>query len=113
MSEKSKTQKLALTNPQKKHLRKLGHELNPLVMIGREGIGETLVEAINQALDAHELIKVKIINTSSVNKHDAAEKIPELTRSSLVQLIGKTLLLYKPNPKRKKEEQIRLPKAKA
>lgn len=111
MSEQSQAEQAALTNPQRKFLRRLGHQLNPLVIIGRDGIGEPLVEAVNQALATHELIKVKIIATSSVNKHDAAETVPRLTGSRLVQLIGKTLLLYKPNPKRSKDQRIVLPSA--
>mgnify|MGYP001488433232 CR=1 FL=1 len=98
-----------LNNAQKKHLRGLGHHLEPMVMIGREGLSESVIQAVDYALLSHELIKVKIINTSSVNKHEAAEFLPAHTSSTLVQLIGKTLLLFRRNKKRKKEEQIKLP----
>jgi len=110
MTEKKRLQAPPLSNPQKKYLRGLGHELTPLVFIGREGLSETVFEAVDTALLSHELIKVKIVNTSSVEKHDAAAVIPQQTGSALVQLIGKTLLLYRANPKRKKDDQIRLPK---
>ena len=98
-----------LTNSQKKFLRRLGHNLTPLVYIGKEGLTDTVFAAVNAALDAHELIKVKIVNTSSVHKHEAASALPDATGSSLVQLIGKTLLIYRCNPDRKKDEQIKLP----
>ena len=99
-----------LSNAQKKFLRKLGHGLNPVVYIGKEGLTETVVSAIDEALDILELIKIKIVNTDKISKHEAADQIPDLSRSHLVQLIGKTLLVYRPNKKKKKDEQIRLPK---
>lgn len=98
-----------LTHDQKKYLRGLGHQLSPLVFIGREGLGEHLYNAVNEALEAHELIKVKIIPTSSVNKHQAASVIPAETGSILVQLIGKTLLLYRRNQQKSPAKRIKLP----
>ncbi len=109
MTDKKTTGPIALTNAQKKYLRGRGHHLTPLVYIGKEGLAESVIEAVDSALHSHELIKVKIVNTSSVNKHEAAEIVPQKTSSSLVQLIGKTLILYRKNPKRKKEDQIKLP----
>lgn len=110
--EKQETAKsISLSNAQKKFLRRIGHELSPLVYIGREGLGETVLAEIDTALRTRELIKVKIVNTSELSKHEAAEQIPRLTASELVQLIGKTLLLYRQNPKRKKDERINLPPA--
>ena len=105
-----KTPEKSLTNSQKKFLRKLGHGLSPVVYIGKEGFSETVAAAIDDALTHHELIKVKIINTDKLSKHQAAEQIPIQSGSLLVQLIGKTLLLYRPSHDRKKEERIRLPK---
>jgi RNA-binding protein len=92
-------------------LRKLGHSLSPVVYIGKEGLSETVVAAIDEALDFHELLKIKIVNTDKISKHEAADQVPEVTRSQLVQLIGKTLLIYRRNNKKKKDEQIRLPKS--
>ena len=99
-----------LTNAQKKFLRKLGHDLNPVVYIGKEGLSETVVSAIDEALDHHELIKIKIINTDKISKQEAADRVPELSHSQLVQLIGKTLLVYRRNKNKKRDEQIPLPK---
>lgn len=99
-----------LSNAQKKFLRKLGHSLSPVVYIGKEGLSETVVAAIDEALDHHELIKIKIINTEKISKQEAADKVPELSGSQLVQLIGKTLLVYRRNKNKKRDEQILLPK---
>ena len=99
-----------LTGKQKKFLKGLGHHLAPLVSIGKEGLTENVIKAIKQELLVRELIKVKIANSSSLNKQEAAELLPEATESTLVQLIGKTLLLYKENPKIDKEHRITLPR---
>lgn len=98
-----------LTKKQIKYLRGLGHKLNALVLIGKEGITDQLIKASQVELLRHELVKVKIGNNSGVDKNEAAKIIPEATGSFLVQLIGKTLLLYKPNPKIPKDKRIKLP----
>lgn len=99
-----------LGKKQIKYLRGLGHKLPALVLVGKEGLSTPVFEAVNVELKRHELIKVKIGNNSSVKKGDAAEIIPEKAQCHLVQLIGKTLLLYKENPKIAKEKRIILPK---
>ncbi len=109
MSTKEKTDVL-LTNKQIKHLRGLGHKLSALVLVGKEGISSGIIEATQTELANHELIKVKIGSNSSVAKKEAADLIPKATSSTLVQLIGKTLLLYKSNPKIPKERRIKLPR---
>lgn len=99
-----------LTGKQKKFLKGLGHHLDPLISIGKEGLTENVLKATQQELLARELIKVKIANSSNINKNEAAELVPEATESTLVQLIGKTLLIYKENPKLDKEHRISLPR---
>ena len=109
MSSAQHTGTAPLTPKQIKYLRGLGHKLNPLVLIGKEGLNASLLQAVETELHNHELIKVKIGTNSSVDKKDAAAAIPEATRSELVQLIGKTLLLYRANPQKPKEKRIRVP----
>lgn len=99
----------ALTSRQKKFLKGLAHDLQPLIQVGKEGLSEALIEATNQELLRRELIKIKLGKNSGVGKDDAGVTLSEATGSNLVQLIGKTLILYRANPKRKKEERIRLP----
>lgn len=95
-----------LTNDQKKQLRRYGHALNPLVNIGKEGLTATVLQEIETSLQTNELIKVKLLNTAPLDKHQASLEIPAHTGSVLVQLVGKTLLLYRPNPKRPKDKRI-------
>lgn len=101
---------LTLTGKQKKTLKGLGHHLIPLICIGKEGMTDKVLKAARQELFTRELIKVKIGNNSNLNKNVAAELMPQVTESTLVQLIGKTLLLYKENPTIEREQRIILPR---
>lgn len=109
MTEPKKNTLSQLSNKQIKYLRGLGHKLSPLVLIGKEGLNDNILQAVETELVNHELIKVKIGTNSSVDKKNAAETVPSSTGSILVQLIGKTLLLYKANPKKPKDKRIFLP----
>lgn len=100
----------SLTSKQKKHLKGLAHALSPVVLIGKEGLSPSIIKTINAELINHELIKVKIGNTSGLEKHSTCTAITEQTEGALVQLIGKTIILYKSNPKKDKEKRIRIPK---
>lgn len=98
-----------LSAKQKKFLRGLGHSLPPLVLVGKEGLSPAIVAAVDTELAHHELIKVKIGSNSSVDKNEAAEVLAQKTASALAQVIGKTLLLYRPNPEKPKEKRLSLP----
>ena len=111
MSEETLLPGPELTLKQKKFLKGLAHPLSPVVKIGKEGITARLLETIENELLYHELIKVKIGNNSDVKKTAAAQLIPEKTGSSLVQLIGKTLILYKANSTKQKDKRIAIPRA--
>ena len=111
MSEETLPLGPELTIKQKKLLKGLAHPLSPVVKIGKEGITARLLETIENELLYHELIKVKIGNNGDVRKTEAAQLIPEKTGSSLVQLIGKTLILYKANRKKPKDKRIAVPKS--
>ncbi len=110
MTESKQEGLVALTSKQKKFLKGLAHDLSALIQVGKEGISDSLIEATDQELTRRELIKVKLGKNSGVEKDQAGIAISEATNSTLVQVIGKMLVLYRPNPKRKKEERIRLPK---
>lgn len=100
----------ALTSKQKKFLKGMAHDLSALIQVGKEGLSMALIEATDEELSRRELIKVKLGKNSGVEKDQAGIALSEATGSNLVQVIGKTLVLYRANPKRKKEERIRLPK---
>ena len=108
MSTKKQKQNL-LSGKQKQYLRGLGHHLNQGVLVGREGLSDNLVQSTIDALQAHELIKVKLGQNCPLGKKEAAQQLADKTRSVLVQLIGKTILLYRPNKNLAENRRIQLP----
>ena len=92
-----------LTGKQIRHLRRLGHRLQPVVMIGKEGISEALLQAIDEALERHELIKVKLQEGCLIDRREVAEMLAEKSGGSVAQVLGKTILLYREGPDRKIE----------
>lgn len=110
MSDSISTVPVTLTSRQKKYLKGLGHDLTANILIGKEGITDRLVSATDLELSRHELVKVKIGTNSGLEKHATAEMLPAATGSALVQLLGKTMLLYRPNPDLPKERRLTLPR---
>ncbi|ATB31103.1 ribosome assembly RNA-binding protein YhbY [Melittangium boletus] len=95
---------MPLTGKQRRELRALGHHLEPVVIVGQSGVSEGIIGAVNQALHDHELIKVKI-NEGPEERHEAAEKLAQGAEAELVQLLGRTVLLFK-----KRDEDSKFPK---
>ncbi len=98
----------ALNGKQKKYLRGLAHHQEPVVYVGREGLSDSLIRSAGQALQARELIKVKLGQNCPLDKKEAARQLSERTGAALVQLIGKTVILFLPNPDLPDERRIRL-----
>ncbi len=95
-----------LTGKQRRHLRALGHELNVVVQVGKGGIDDGLIKAVDQALSDHELIKIKVAEVAGLDRHEAADDLAAKTRSEVAQVLGNTVLLYRPDPD---DPQIKLP----
>ena len=93
-----------VTNKQARHMRGLGHHLDPLVQVGKEGVTEGLVKATARALLDHELIKVRVGSEAPDDRHATVAALASATSSLLVQVIGRTALLYKRHPKKPKLE---------
>ena len=94
-----------LTSTDRKKLRGLAHHLKPLVMIGQKGLSENVVDATEAALLEHELIKVKFLDFKEDRKNLSAE-LSKKTESTLVGLVGNTLMLYKQNPQPEKRKIV-------
>ncbi|MEG0279322.1 MAG: ribosome assembly RNA-binding protein YhbY [Morganella sp. (in: enterobacteria)] len=90
-----------LTKKQVQHLKALAHHLNPVVMIGNNGLTEGVIAETEVALTHHELIKVKIAGEDREMKALIADAIVRETRAYNVQIIGKILVLYRPSEARK------------
>ncbi|MEZ4368779.1 MAG: ribosome assembly RNA-binding protein YhbY [Kofleriaceae bacterium] len=91
---------MELTGKQRRYLRGLGHELRPVVQIGKEGLSEATIAATAQALLDHELIKVKLGDNAGLDREEAGEELAQRTDSHLAQVLGATLLLYRAHPER-------------
>jgi RNA-binding protein len=98
---------LALTGKQRRHLRALAHPLKPVVHVGQAGLTEGVMVAIDQALETHELIKIKFGGEEDVSVARFTPEIESRTLSAVAQVIGKTLVVYR---RRKKDPTITFPK---
>lgn len=97
---------MSLNNKQIQHLKGLAHSLKPVVLLGNNGLTEAVVAEIDYALNHHELIKIKIPTDDRENKALIVDAIVRETKSNKVQIIGKTLILYRESA----EKKIRIPK---
>ncbi|MDH2925372.1 RNA-binding protein [Nicoletella semolina] len=95
-----------LTTKQKQYLKGLAHHLNPVVMLGGNGLTEGVLAEIDLALNHHELIKVKIAGAERETKQLIIDAIIRETKASMVQTIGHILVLYRQS----EEKKISLPK---
>ncbi len=82
----------------KKQLRKLGHKLHPVVQIGAKGMKKSIVEATEEALLIHELIKIKASASDKSERGALFESLAAKTEAQIVASIGFTALMYKRNP---------------
>ena len=96
---------MPLTGKQRRALRALGHHLEPVVLVGQNGITDGVVAAVDQALHDHELIKVKI-NEGPEDRKEAAQRLAEATGAELAQLLGRTALLFKKRDEDSKFEKF-------
>ena len=91
---------MELSSKQRAYLRSLSNDLDVIVHIGKDGIGDTLVKQANDALEAREL-----------TAREACDELSALTRSEQVQVIGTKFVLYRTSHKKDKKDKIVLPKA--
>ncbi len=99
-----------LTSSQRKHLRGLAHGYKPAVYIGKEGLSDSVARSIDLAIEANELIKIKI----SADRDTRAELVPiieERNNCECVGMVGHMAILYRRQPDAEKRE-IELPRAK-
>ena len=89
-----------LTGRQRKYLRGLAHGFEPLVHVGAAGVTDAVLAAVDGALAAHELVKVRLHQPAA--KHDDAEALATGTGSALCGLVGHVVILYRPHPEKPK-----------
>lgn len=95
-----------LTSKQRAQLRGLANTIDTIIYIGKDGIGENLAAQANDALEARELIKGKVLENSPLSAREGAETLAKATRSEVVQVIGTKFVLYRPSHKKDKKDKI-------
>ena len=93
-----------LTGKQKRFLRAMGSELDPVVQIGKAGVVDSVVESAKEAIAARELIKVRVLQNCPEEPKDAIAQLSKAVRAELVQVIGRNGLLYQKNHEKPKIE---------
>ncbi len=84
-----------LTKENKKLLRSMAHQLNSNIQIGKGGLSENLITNLDTDLEAHELVKVTLLKTCDLDVNEAAVQCAAQTGSEIVQMIGRTFVLYR------------------
>ena len=97
---------MELTSKQRAQLRGMAAGIDTIVHVGKDGIGDNLVKQADDALEARELIKGKVLENSLLSSREAAEALAEATRSQVVQVIGTKFVLYRPTHKKDKKDKI-------
>ena len=101
---------MELNSRQRAQLRGLANSIDTIIHIGKDGIGENLVKQADDALEARELIKGKVLENSMLTAREGAEELAQATRSEVVQVIGTKFVLYRETHSKEKDKRIRLVK---
>lgn len=98
-----------ITSKQRAYLRKLSHDMSPIFQIGKDGITDTVISAIDEALEKREIIKVHILETALLDTREACDEIAQSIGAESVQAIGSKFTLYRQSSDEKKRK-IELPR---
>ena len=101
---RGKEQIVSLTGKDKRKLRAEGMHLDPEVWIGKESISDGTIRTLENSFATKELVKIRILENCGMDKKEIARILSEKTKSEQVQIIGRTLLLYRPLPEEKGED---------
>ena len=102
---------MELTSKQRAQLRGLANSIDTILQVGKDGLGENLIKQADDALEARELIKGRVLdNNIEYDARTAAEELAVATRSEVVQVIGSKFVLYRETHSKPKEKRIQLVK---
>lgn len=90
-----------LTGKQKSELRGLAQTRKALFQIGKDAISENMIKTVIDSLEAHELVKINLLKTCALSANEAAIELSAQTHSDVVQVIGRTFILYRKSKKNK------------
>ena len=93
-----------MTSKERAALRAQAHHLDPLINVGKESLTPEVTAAIDEALEARELIKIGVLKNCFDDPREIAEMVAERTKSEVVQVMGKKITLYRNNKKKHKDK---------
>ncbi len=97
----------SLTTKQRSHLKSLAHSLKPILQVGKEGVTDAAVKAVESAFNTRELLKIKVLETAPESAKETSEILAGRVEGLMqVQVIGRTVVLYRPDPEK---PEIKLP----
>ncbi len=99
-----------MTSKQRAYLKSLAMKLDPVVNVGKDSMSPGVTQAVEEAIEANELIKVGVLKNCLDDPKELAVTLAERTRSEVVQVIGKKIVLYRP-ARKKEDRKIVLPKS--
>ena len=99
---------MELTSKQRAQLRSLANGIDTILHIGKDGVGPNLVKQADDALEARELIKGRVLENSLLSPREGAEELARATRSEVVQVIGTRFVLYRETHSKEKDKRIKL-----
>lgn len=99
-----------LTSKQRAQLRGLANGIDTILHVGKDGLGDKLVKQADDALEARELIKGRVLENSMLTSREAAEALAKAVRAEVVQVIGTKFVLYRPSHQKNKKDKIVLVK---
>ncbi|MBR2742707.1 MAG: ribosome assembly RNA-binding protein YhbY [Clostridia bacterium] len=91
-----------LTSKQRAYLRGLANNIDTIFQVGKSDIKDTLIKQTDDALEARELIKIRVLETSGMTAREAAEELAAATGAEVVAVIGSRMILYRESVKHKK-----------
>lgn len=95
-----------MTTKQRAYLKSLAMTMDPIFQIGKNSMTPELTKAVDEALEARELIKVSVLQNCANDPRELAAMLAERTRSQVVQVIGKKIVLYREGKNEKKKIQL-------
>ena len=101
-----------MTSKQRSYLKGLAMNLDSVFQIGKSSLTPEVTEAVNEALEARELIKITVLKNCLDDGRSIAEVLAERTRSEVVQVIGTKFVLYRESHAKPKDKRIQLVKSK-
>ena len=98
-----------ITSKQRAYLRSLANRMQPLFQIGKNGVEDTFLKQLKEALEVRELIKIKVLENSGLAARETSDKICQAIQAEGIQAIGNKIVIYK---KSTKNPKIEIPEAK-